>query len=108
MHVGGDHLMRLRCRVRDEAWHLSACDRPGAEAERRRLDIARLHREALPFDGTSIQTRRRAGLEPRTAHAEALERLAQQHGCRVRWSPARNDLLLTAMDESVQECSRRD
>src|SRR5947209_20616646 len=98
MHVGGDDLMRLGRGVSDKAWHLTTRDRVGAEAEWCRLDIARLHGETVPFDGASVQTRRRAGLEPRTTHAEALKRFAQQHGCRVTRSPARNDLLLTAMD----------
>src|SRR5215471_2299393 len=82
------------------------CDALCAEAEGRRIFIARLRRELRPFDRASVETRRSSGLEAAAAQTKLLQSLAQQHGRRLsrasRWV-----LLLAAVDQAVEERPRR-
>ena len=63
--------------------------------------------KARPVDGASVETRRRAGLQPATAQAKLLQRLAEQDGIRLAGA-SRGILLLAAVNQPVEECSGRD
>src|SRR4051794_29599321 len=78
-----------------------------AKAEGRGVFVAGLYGEAGPVDGASIETRRSAGLEATSAQTEILQGFTEQDG---RWFSGASCgiLLLSAVDESVQECSRGD
>ena len=79
----------------------------GAEAERRGIVVSRLHREAGPVDGASVEAWRRSGLEAATTQAKLLQRLAEQN-C-VRFSGAsRRILLLAAMNQAIEKRSGGD
>ena len=80
---------------------------PGAKAERSWIEIAGLALEARPVDGAAVQTRRRAGLEPASAQAEFLERLAEQDRCRFSRTSCWI-LLLAAVNQAVKKSSSRD
>ena len=79
----------------------------GAKAEWRGIDVAGLHLKSRPIDGASIQSRRRSRLQPAAAQAQLLQRFAQQHRSRLA-RPSRGILLLAAMNQSIQKCSRGD
>ncbi len=109
VHVFADDAVRLRRGPGDVAGHLRVVvrDALGAEAERRRIDVARLRREARPVDAASIEARRSAGLEAASAQAELLQGFAQQD--RVGLARAScGILLLAAVDQSVEERSGGD
>ena len=77
-------------------------DAPGAEAEWRGIGITRLNLEARPVYGASIEARGRAGLEAAAAQTELLESFAEEDS--IRFARASSGiLLLSAMDEAVQE-----
>ena len=82
-------------------------DALGAKAEGRRINVSRLHRKARPVDRTSVETGRGAGLEPTSAQAKLLQRLAQQYRVGLAGTPGRI-LLLAAMNQTVQKCSGGD
>ena len=101
--------MRLRRGPRNIAGNLRVVvsDALGAEAERGGINITRLHRESRPVDGAPVKARRSARLEPATAQAEILQRLAQQNGIRLPGTP-RRILLLSAVNQSVEKSSGGD
>src|SRR5882762_5096941 len=109
MHILRDDAVRLRRGVGDVAGHLLVVVRNllSAEAERRGLGVAGLRFESCPVDATAVEPRRRAGLQPRSAQAEQLERFAQQLRWRLARAPGRIGLL-AAVDQSVEECSGGD
>src|SRR5215469_9262477 len=73
MHILADHVVSLRGGERDEAGHLPLRDGTRPKAEWRGIEIAGLHRQAIPIDGTSIQPWRRAGFEPAAAQAKSFQ-----------------------------------
>src|SRR5581483_12032568 len=80
---------------------------PGAKAERRRIVVSRLHRKSRPVDAAPVEAGRSAGLQAASPQAQSLQSLSQQDGVGFA-RPPRGILLLTAMDQSVEECSRGD
>ena len=96
--------VRLRRGEGDVAGHLRVVVRDllGAEAERRRVVVAGLHRELRPVDGASVEARWRASLEAAAAQAERLERFAEQDGGGFA-AASGGILLLAAVDESVEK-----
>src|SRR5208337_126248 len=79
----------------------------GAEAERRRIGVARLKLEPRPVDAAAIKAWRRAGLETATAQAEPLEGFPKKHGWRLAGTACRI-LLFAAMNEPVEKCAGGD
>src|SRR5580704_1331251 len=82
-------------------------DALGAEAEWRGIGIAGLNLEARPVDGASIEARGRTSLEAAAAQAKILEGFAEEDGIWLTRAASRI-LLLSAMDEAVQERARGD
>ncbi len=109
MDVLANDFVRLGRGECDVAGHLLIVMRhpPGTKAERRRVVIARLHRELRPVDAASVKPRRRARLQAATAQAQCLQRLAQQHGGGLATAP-RGILLLAAMNQPIKKCSGGD
>ena len=69
--------------------------------------VARLLGELRPVDRPPIEPRRRAGLQPASAQAQLLQRLAQQHRRRLATAAGRIVLLAT-MDQAIQKCAGGD
>src|SRR5208283_3512993 len=109
MHVLANDAMRLFGGKGDVARHLRVVMRnpPGAEAERSRIQIARLLLEPLPINRASVEPRRRPGFEPASAQAKLLERFAQQHRCRFSRTSG-GILLLSAVNQPVKKSPSSD
>src|SRR5580704_2533042 len=106
MHVLTDDAVSLGRGPRDVARNLRVVvrDAPGTEAEGRGIGVSWLDRETGPIDGASVKTRRGSGLEPATAQAEPLQRLAKENRVRLAGAPG-GILLLAAMNQAVEEGS---
>ena len=74
MDVLADDALRFWRGPGDIAGHLRIVmsDSLGAEAERSRVDVARLNLELRPVDGAAIEAWRRAGLQAAAAQSELL------------------------------------
>src|SRR5690348_15472777 len=109
MYVLANDALRLRRGPGDVARDLRIVVRHtlGAEAERSGISIARLQLKTRPIDGAAVQPGRGAGLQAASPQAELFKSLAQQHRRRLTRA-ARGILLLTAMDEAVEERSGGD
>src|SRR5262245_30570962 len=107
MHVLLDDAMSLGRGEGHVARHLLLFDLAGAEAERRRVGIARLQLKSCPVNRPTVQTRRRACLEATAPQPHKLERPSQKLGGGL--SAASSGIcLLAAMDQSIQERARSD
>src|ERR1700751_2183195 len=82
-------------------------DTAGAETERRRVRIPRLHLESRPVDAAAVQTWRRTRLQAAAAQPEFLQGFAQEYG---GWFAGASCgiLLLATVDKAVQKRAGRD
>ena len=84
------------------ALHLRRRDPLGEIGEGLRRLVAGLRLQRAPADRPAVEARRRAGLQPAEAKAEAHERFAQAEG-RTLADPAGGDLGLADVDDAAQE-----
>ena len=94
MHVFADQPQGLGRGEGDVAADLRLHDLLGAEAERRRLSVAGLLFERIPFDGSAVEARRRAGLESAGSESQPAQRFAQKD--RSRFAAAASRIALFA------------
>ena len=78
-----------------------------AKTKRSRIGVPRLLRKSGPVDRPPIEPRRRPRLQAASSQAQPLQRLAQQHRCRLAAS-SRRIMLLPTVNQPIQKCSSSD